>query len=275
LKALAGRSDGVLLSRHFQIDAGVRLGDSIQFTDELGNVVRASVVGFIDFWPGFSSVQRVEVYDQVTELRQPFIVANIGHLQSQRGVQPYQIWMRTNTDSNLFFRDFIEENRLNIVEFNDTNAALIESRSDPILQGTNGVLTVGFIITLLICFTGFLMYWILSLRSRVLQFGIFRAMGMGMRNLLSLLVNEQIFITFTSIALGALVGEISARLFVPLIQISYTAADQVIPLMVVNELQDYANLYTVVGIMVIICLIILGGYISRIKIAQALKLGED
>ena len=61
----------------------------------------------------------------------------------------------------------------------------------------------------------------------------------------------------------------------PLIQISYTAADQVIPLMIVTEARDYANLYAVVGIMITLCLVILAGYISRIKIAQALKLGED
>jgi len=275
LNALASRSDGLLLSRYFQEDIGLRLGDAIHFTDTHGNTVRGVVVGFIDYWPSFAPIQRVEVYEQMTELRRPLIVANFGHLQSQRGVQPYQIWMRTNTDSNRFIHDFIDENRLNIIEFRDVRAEIIESRSDPILQGTNGVLTVGFIVTLLICFTGFLIYWILSLRSRVLQFGIFRAMGMSMRNLMGLLINEQFYITFTSIALGALVGEITARLFVPLIQISYTAADQVIPLMVVNEVRDYANLYTVVGIMIVFCLIILTAYISRIKITQALKLGED
>ena len=275
LNALAGRSDGVLLSRYFQTDIGMRLGDAIHITDPHGNTVRVVAVGFIDYWPSFAPIQRVEVYEQITELRRPIIVANLGYLQSQRGVQPYQVWMRTNTESSRFFRDFVEENRINIVEYRDANAELIESRSDPILQGTNGVLTVGFIVTLLICFTGFLIYWILSLRSRVLQFGIFRAMGMSMRNLIGLLINEQFYITFTSIALGALVGEISARLFVPLIQISYTAADQVIPLMVVNEIRDYGNLYTVIGIMIVLCLIVLAAYISRIKIAQALKLGED
>ena len=275
LNALAVRPDGVLLSRFFQIDMGLRLGDAFNVIDEFGNSVRVYVIGFVDHWPGFAPIQRVEVYEQVVELRQPFIVANLGYLTSQRGVQPYQVWMQTNSESNRFFRDFIDENRLNIIEFHDARAELVESRSDPILQGTNGVLTVGFIVTLLICFTGFLIYWILSLRSRVLQFGIFRAMGMSMRSLLGILVNEQLYITFTSIILGAIVGEITARLFVPLIQISYSAADQVIPLMVVNELRDYGNLYSVVGIMIVLCFIILAVYISRIKIAQALKLGED
>jgi putative ABC transport system permease protein len=137
------------------------------------------------------------------------------------------------------------------------------------------VLTVGFIVTVLVCFTGFLIYWILSIKSRVLQFGIFRAMGMSLRNIVSLLINEQIFITLTAVAIGAVVGEVSSRLFVPLIQISFTASEQVIPLMITTETRDYMNLFGTIGFMVVICLVVLGVIISRIKIAQALKLGED
>ena len=275
LNVLASRADGILLSDNFRTANNIQLGDIVHFMDEFGNSNRGVVMGFVEHWPGFAPVQRVEVDYSIVELPQSLIIANLGHLQTQWGPQPYHVWMRTNTDTNRFFYYFAEENRINLLEFNDANADIIESRSDPILQGTNGVLTVGFIVTLLICFTGFLIYWILSIRSRVLQFGIFRAMGMSMRSLIGLLVNEQFFITFTAIALGALVGEVSSRLFVPLIQLSYSAADQVIPLMIVTEARDYVNLYTVVGTMIVICLVVLGVYISKIKIAQALKLGED
>ena len=275
LNALAIRADGILLSNNFREVHDVRLGDNVHFVDEFGNSARGVVVGFVDHFPGFSPVRTAE-RDGITELiEQNLIVANRGHLINQIGIQPYHVWMRTNTDSNRFFYEFINEHRIVLRTFNDTTAELIESRSDPILQGTNGILTVGFIVTLIICFTGFLIYWILSIRQRNLQFGIFRAMGMSMKSLIELLVNEQMFITLTAILLGALVGEITARLFVPLIQISYSAADQVIPLIIGTDLQDYANLYTVVGVMISICLIVLAIYVSKIKIAQALKLGED
>jgi len=275
LNVLASRSDGILLSDNFRTVGGIEIGEVIHFADRFGNPARGTVMGFVEHWPGFSPVQRVEIDGQVFEMYNALLIANLGHLQTQWAVRPYHVWMRTNTETNRFFYYFAEENRLRLPEFTDAKADLIASRSDPILQGTNGVLTVGFIVTLLICFTGFLIYWILSIRSRVLQFGIFRAMGMSMRSLIGLLINEQFFITFTAIALGALVGEVSSRLFVPLIQLSYSAADQVIPLIIVTEARDYINLYTVVGTMIVICLVVLGIYISKIKIAQALKLGED
>ena len=43
------------------------------------------------------------------------------------------------------------------------NQEVIEAKNDPLLQGFNGMLTLGFIITMFICVIGFLIYWILSI----------------------------------------------------------------------------------------------------------------
>jgi len=282
LNVLAQKRNAVLISTNIKEQYGYELGETITFRN-MNNMSASGVVsGFIDFWPNYIPVYS---YMQGVQLRQTenyLIVANIGYLQSVWGVMPYEIWMNTNSSSNRFIYEYAyryseraDEDVLAFDKFVDAKALVTDSRSDPILQGTNGVLTVGFIVTLLLCFTGFLIYWILSIRSRVLQFGIFRAMGMTMSNIVTLLINEQLFITFTAVGIGALVGEISSRLFIPLIQISYSASEQIIPLRITSELQDYRNLYSVIGIMIFICLAILGIIVSRIKIAQALKLGED
>jgi putative ABC transport system permease protein len=276
LNAMAGRADAVLLSDNFRTRHGYSVGDSITIRDNAGNDARVIVYGFVEHFPSFSAVEwEVTAMGELVQVDSFLIVANLGYLQTLWGSIPYEIWMRTNTSSNRFFYDFVEEHSIALISFTDARANVVASRNDPILQGTNGVLTVGFIVTLLVCFTGFLIYWILSIKSRVLQFGIFRAMGMSMRNIIGMLINEQLFITFSAVVIGAVVGEIASRLFVPLIQISFTAADQVIPLMIVTERQDYINLYGIVGFMIIICLLVLTVLISRIKIAQALKLGED
>jgi putative ABC transport system permease protein len=276
LNALAMRSDGVLLSDNFRTRFDYQLGDMISYRDRNDNEARGWVAGFVTHWPGYAPVvQTTQRTGETLEVESFLVVANLGFLQTNWGIMPYQVWMRTNTPGNRFIYDFREENDLRFTMFRDAKASVVESKSDPILQGTNGVLTVGFIVTLLICFTGFLIYWILSIKSRVLQFGIFRAMGMTMSNIIGLLINEQFLITFTAIAIGAAVGEISSRLFVPLIQISFAASEQSIPLLIVTENRDYANLFITIGTMIAVCLVVLGVFISRIKIAQALKLGED
>ena len=67
----------------------------------------------------------------------------------------------------------------------------------------------------------------------------------------------------------------ASRLYIPLIQIAYAASDNVLPLSIVTAQSDFVKLFSVIGIVILVCMIILGVIISRIKIAQALKLGED
>jgi len=282
LNTLARNPRGVLLSNNFRTYLGYDIGDVITMRYEYRRnpsivfMARLEVVGFVDYWPGYARVQSTRLATgEIVQADQFLAVANLGHLQTVWGMLPYEVWMRTNTDNNRFIYDFQAEHGLDFTRFSDIGAAIVESRLDPIVQGTNGVLTMGFIVTLLICFTGFMIYWVLSIRARVLQFGIYRAMGMSVRSIFRLLINEQLLITFMAIVIGAVVGEIAARLYVPLIQVSYTAAAQVIPLMVITQMRDYINLYSVIGVMMVACLVVLGLYVKRIKIAQALMLGED
>jgi len=280
LNALAVTPDGVLLSDNFRTVLGYSVGDIVTITDiprlGLASSGRFVVAGFVEYWPGFDPITRTRLpTGEIRMVEASFAITNLGHIITNWGIRPYQIWMDVNANSTEFFHDFIQENFVRVAEFDDTMSALVAIRSDPVVQGTNGVLTMSFIVTLLVCFTGFLIYWILSIKSRVLQFGIFRAMGLSMRNIISLLVNEQLFITLTALAIGGAVGFVSSRLFVPLIQLSYSAADQVLPLIITMEGRDYRNLYGVLAIMVALCLLILASFISRIKITQALKLGED
>ena len=100
-------------------------------------------------------------------------------------------------------------------------------------------------------------------------------MGMSRREIWAMLLNEQFFVSGLSVLGGAVIGKIGADLFVPLIQIAYSSADKVIPLEIVSQTGDFIRLGIVIGGMILVCLVILGVLISRIKIAQALKLGED
>ena len=203
------------------------------------------------------------------------MIANLNYLQTKWGMQPYQIWMKNKTDSSQFIYDFAASTGTAFTYFYDTNAQLIALKNDPVFQATNGILTVGFIVVLALCSVGFLIYWILSIRSRQLQFGIFRAMGMTMREILGMLVTEQVFLSILSMVVGALVGRLAGRLYVPMIQMAYSSTDQLIPLEVTSAVSDEMKLYAVVIVVMIVCMLILGRIIKSIKIAQALKLGED
>ena len=269
LNAMSQDPEGVIVSTSFRDELGYKLGDRISFRENNADSIRGVIYGFADYWPGMTPPQAGE------EGASYFIIANLSLVQMKWGVQPYEVWMKNLGDSSQYIYDFAEKYQISFQKFVDTNADLIELKNDPVFQGTNGVLTVGFIVVLVLCSVGFLIYWILSIQSRALQFGIFRAMGMTMREVLSMLFNEQLFISGVSIAAGIGVGKLTSKLFVPIIQMAYSSAEQVIPLEIQTAANDTMKLYIVVGFVMILCMVILGWMIKKIKIAQALKLGED
>jgi len=287
LNVLSRMPHGALVSSTFR-DYGLVIGDRITFYNLIIyrvdpsfppvmslNYTPLTIVGFIDRWPTFLPFERRTFPDGNTAiLEHNKVIGNLNYFASEWGIMPYTVWARTNTPTIDFFREFVYENNMNPnIIYHDMTRAVNRARLDPMIQGTNGVLTVNFIITMLVCFTGFLLYWILSIRERVLQFGVFRAMGMGLRSIIGVLINEQFLITFTALIIGAVVGELSSRLFVPQIQLTYS--NQIIPPHVVMENRDYITLYIVMGAMIILCVSVLISFISRIRIDQALKLGED
>ncbi len=274
LNTMSTNARAVIVSMNFHTTGGYQLGDIINVRNNNGSFFSGVICGFVDFWPTYFPTTTTTSFDGTKVVKDEWLViANLAQVQSVWGVTPYELWMKT--DESMFIYDFAEEHDLKFTTFRDSDATIVAEKNNPVLQGTNGVLTVGFIIVLLVCMTGFLIYWILSIRSRVLQFGIFRAMGMSMKNILALLVNEQVFISGVSVAVGALIGYIGSDLFVPLIQLGYSSSVNSLPLKVIAEGGDYIKLFSIIGLMFVVCMIILGTIISKIKIAQALKLGED
>lgn len=276
LNAMSQNPEAILVSKNAQKDAGLKIGDSIIYRDsETGQSMRGTIYAFVDYWPGYNATSKVEVADgSMKEVSHYLVVAHLQQLQANWGVTPYQVWMKM-TDTSQPVYDFAAEQGITFGVFHDTFSDVITQKNDPVFQGTNGVLTVGFIVVLTLCTVGFLIYWILSIRSRQLQFGIFRAMGMSMKEILIMLIVEQVSISGFAILIGGVVGVVASELFVPLIEITYATSEQAIPIQIVSNLGDGVRIFVVIGIMMAACMAVLGIMISKLKIAQALKLGED
>ena len=71
------------------------------------------------------------------------------------------------------------------------------------------------------------------------------------------------------------IGGVTSDLFVPLFQSIFDASQSVPPFAVIPERSDYLKLYAVIGVMLLTAFVVLGRLIKKIKISQALKLGED
>lgn len=273
LNVMAKDPRAFLVSSSFKKNNGAKVGDSIYIKWGENDYLQGIIYAFVDYWPTFNP------YDsQYKNEQQNLVVANLSYIQAKTRLEPYEIWVKQSEDATTKqVYDYIEKNNkeLQITNIKNTKQNIIEKKNDAMLQGTNGALTMGFIITMVICTIGFLIFWILSIQKRTLQFGILRAMGLKLKDVIGMLIWEQVLVSGTSIFAGLIIGGIASKLFIPLLQIVYSSAEQIPPFRVVAHRGDYIKLYIIIFIMLFFAISILGRLISRIKINQAIKLGED
>ena len=256
----------VLLSRSFEED-GVQIGDVVNITWARQGQLECTVYAFVDYWPTFNPH---------SQKNDDLVVANLEYIHAKMALEPYEVWVKKDPDatSEELYED-LENKRLRVVDLDDTSQEIIKAKNDPMLQGTNGALTLGFVVTILICMLGFLIFWILSIKRRELQFGILRAMGIGRSKILWMLAIEQLLVSGAAVIAGIVAGGLASNLFVPLLQMTYAASQQVPPFKVVFKAGDYLKLYLSVSFMLAAGLTMLGILVSRIRISQAIKLGEE
>ena len=275
LNVLSTNAEAVLVSDNFRVKLGMKIGDKVTYENGEGKSIEGTIYGFVKYWSGYVPSEQVVSEGEIVTKDNYLVVANLSQVQEKFDIRPYQVWLKTSGTDAEFFYQWAKENNYKFTSIESLQNNLADIRTDTLFQGTNGILTLSFIIILLLCGVGYLIYWILSIRERELLFGVFRAMGMRKNEILHMLINEQIFSGILSILFGALVGVVSSRLYVPMIQITYAAEKQVLPQMLLTDRADMIKLFVVIAVMLCICIAVLVRNIAAMKITNALKLGED
>jgi len=86
---------------------------------------------------------------------------------------------------------------------------------------------------------------------------------------------EQILISSFSVLAGTIIGGVTSNLFVQSIGIHLDLSSQVPPFKVLIEWKDYINIYTVVLVLIIVCISVIISIVRKLNITATLKLGED
>lgn len=254
---------GAIIPQNVAEKYKLEVGDSVtaQFSE---GQIEFFIVGIVPMWPS--------LYPDDA----PFIVANLDYIYDQHPLIPYEVWLKVEDDAYLTpIRDFLAESNLQVVSMNDVRNELVVMSKLPTRGGVFGILSLGFIVTILITLAGYLLYWFFNLSGRVVQFGILRAMGLTKRELTIMLLVEQLCTAGLAILLGFIIGNITSRLFLPFLQSSEEVTKQLPPYRVVFEARDTIQLIIVVGVMMTIGATILMLHIKRLKVHQAVKMGEE
>ncbi|QMV41149.1 ABC transporter permease [Cohnella cholangitidis] len=266
LDALGQTEQAALVSAGFAERYGLKEGDPLSMTIGYGNeAVDLVVVGIVPYWPS--------LYPEESA----FFVVNLDYLYQQIEKIPYDVWLNMEDGAKLGpVIETLTERGITVVDAKDARGELNERRNHPAQGGVFGILSLGFLISLLVSLLGYLIFWFFALSRRVVQLGILRAVGLSRGQLTGMLLLEQLFTTGLAVAVGIGLGKIASRLFLPFLQGgSVEGTRQVPPFRIVFEAEDTMKLYIATGIMLAsgACLLIF--QLRRLRISQAVKLGEE
>ncbi len=263
LNALILYEEAAIVSRDVFEASNMQIGDwiSVRVGDREMDFF---VAGIVDYWP---SVQPREY---------PFMVVNLDYVHSQYIIEPYQVWLRLEQGAQLTpMVEELREEDIWVSYINDTRSRIIQGRRDPQRMGLFGMLSIVFVVSVLITVIGFLLYSFLSLKDRMLQFGVLRSIGLSFPQLLTMLSLEQLLSVGVALVLGTVFGTIVSYVFIPFMQVTQGIAGVVPPFIVVVQSEDIIRIFAMLGGTLFVGLIGLGIILARMKLNQAIKLGEE
>ncbi len=267
MNSLAIANEGILLPQDFMRANTIRVGDSVQV-----NVTRygmraemiMKVVGEFDFWPGWYPDEG------------PLIVGNLDYVFEQLGGQlPYDVLINVDqgVDYNLLEQE-LRQYDINVIDWYSAREEIAVLQKLPERQGLFGVLSVGFLAAAVLTVLGFLLYTLFSFRRRFIELGTLRAIGLSSGQMTLFLAWELAFLILVGMGVGTLLGSWMSDLFIPHLQVGVRPEELTPPFLVNIAWPAIYRIYALFGLLFVAALGALVTLLLRMKIFQAIKLGE-
>lgn len=287
LNELAANPNGILVPEVFLTKQKLKIGDMLTIGIKTGVVgqsvpMQAKIVGAFKLFPTW--------YPEAGAL----FVGNLDEFFLQAGGEfPHEIWLGTTRNADpegiiyavrgysiLLDREADQSRLVNnglntfVKSWASSDLNIRAEQRRPERQGLFGLLSVGFVASALLTVLGFLLYALFSFRRRFIEMGMLRAVGLSVRQMISLLAAELAFLVLLGIGAGTALGVFASRLFVPFLQIGASSQSQYPPFQIEIAWVSILQIYTLFGILFVVALAVLSRLLVRMKIFQAIKLGE-
>jgi putative ABC transport system permease protein len=261
---------GVLVSDDYLRQNGLKIGDPINLrvhTFGQNNVFSVNVVGSFKYFPMW--------YPQ----EGPLFVGNLDYLFEQAGDEfPYRVLLRVEDDVD---PAALGQEGLHSLDYNvrylswDTPVKEINAtQAQPERQGLFGFLFIGFATAALLTALAFLLYVLFSFRQRFIELGVLRAAGLSMAQMSGYMIWELTFLILLGVSIGTVLGVLASNLFIPYLQIGSQMSALIPPFKVLIAWPMIFQIYLMFAGLFGVTLIVLLISLRRMRIFQAIKLGE-
>ena len=266
--ALAQQPDSVVVSREFMEDRALDIGDLLEVdVRSSGGIfkINLQIVGALDYFPRWYPEDDGAIF-----------LGNLEYLFEQAQLElAHRVIARTEPEFNdrAFTRALIERGAAGVL-LEEPGTKINREQSRPERQGLFGLLSIGFITSSLATMIGFLLYTVFSYRRRYVELGILRAIGLSQTSMILSVAWELGLLIVMGLALGLGIGLLVSLLYIPFMQFVSSLEGTVPPYMVTMAWTEIAQIVALFVATFVLIMLILLVILRRMRIFQAVKLGE-
>jgi putative ABC transport system permease protein len=284
---LGAAPDGVLIPKSLLDDKKLQIGDPLTVSVKAGLqesiVLKLKIVGTFDLFPTWYAENGT------------LFVGNLDELFLTAGTEfPHEVWMRTAPGADpesvvyavrgysIMLDEKADQSRLVetglntfVTGWSSAPENILAQQRRPERQGLFGLLSAGFLASALMTALGFLLYALFSFRRRFIEMGMLRAIGLSVRQMIGLLAAELASLVLIGIGVGTLLGVLASRLFVPFLKMGATTEALYPPFQIQIAWTSIFEIYVLLAALFLAGLGVLAALLMRMKIFQAIKLGES
>ena len=263
--ALIARPDAVLAPSSFLASQGLRIGDSLRlYANVFGHEVplRLTIAGSFDLFPTWNP-----------RFGQLF-VGNLDHLHGQVGSDlPATIWLALTPGSDRAeVRAALRRLNPHSVVVWPSVEEVIAEQERPERQGLIGIFSVGFLAVTLLAVLGFFLHASNSMQRRTVELGVLRTLGISAWQVVGYLTWEMLFLMVCGLGVGAALGVLGSRLWIPYYRVGGGALSAILPLQVEIAWPAIVGFCALFGLLLLVLLGLAIGMLRRLRLSQAIKL---
>ena len=261
----------VLISDGLLERSGVRVGEVTQVNS--GNVqLEVLVTGTFDYFPTFDP----DAGTDLVIIDQEALVGDLlrGASAGSRILTDDEVWARSGAVSdNEFLAMLGVDPEANGVFTASAERAEIEA--DPlIVAGWNGLFAASLVAVGIAAAFGMTILALLTVQARRLEFAVLRSLGLGVRQLLAIVLLEQLTVVVLGLGLGLLLGTQAGPILLDLFALTPDGRDVLPPLIFAIDWSTLGLvLAAIVGILFINMLGVLA-FLWRLELQSALRAGQ-
>ena len=267
--ALALQQDSVLVSREFLEQRGLEIGDLLELDIRSGGdlfKINLQIAGSLEYFPRWYPEEDGALF-----------VGNLDYLFEQAQQElAHRVIARVEPEFNAreFSRAVIDRGAAGVI-IEEPTTRIEKTQSAPERQGLFGLLSIGFITSSLATMIGFLLYTVFSYRRRYVELGILRAIGLSQASMMLSVAWELGLLIVMGLALGVGIGLVVSVLYIPYMQFVSSLEGVVPPYVITMAWTEIAQIVALFVLTFLLIMIILLVILRRMRIFQAVKLGES